>query len=55
MRLPPLEKEDLIHLMPIIKTVSHADKFSIFSTKTVKIAHFTTRFFDYFDHYTSNY
>ena len=55
MGLPSMERPDSVHLMTIIKTVGYENKFSIFSTKTVKIAHFTTRFFSYFDHYTSNY
>ena len=55
MKLPPLERPDLVHLMTIIKIVGDENKFSIFSTKIVKIAHFATRFFDYFDNYTSNY
>ena len=41
-------------LMAPIKTVGHENKFSIFLTKTVKIANFKTRFFDYFEHYAIN-
>ena len=49
MRLPPSERTDMVHLLTIIKMVGHENKFSIFSTKRVKIAHFTTCFFDYSD------
>ena len=34
--------------------IGHEKKFSIFLTKTMKITHFKTCFFDYFDHYALN-
>ena len=54
MGLPPLERPNLISLMTLIKTVGHENKFSIFLTKTMIIAHFNTHFSDYFDHYAPN-
>ena len=54
MGLSPSERPNSIHLMALIKTVGHENKFLMFLTKTMKIAHFKTRFFDYFDHYAIN-
>ena len=42
MGLSPMQRPNLVHLMTPIKTVGHENKFSIFLTKTVKIAHFKT-------------
>ena len=39
-RLPPSQRPNLVHLMALIETVGHENKFSIFSTKTVKNADF---------------
>ena len=54
MGLLPSEWPNLVYLMTPIKMVGHENKFSIFLTKTVKVAHFKKRFLDHLDHYTSN-
>ena len=48
MGLPPLERPDLVHLITIMKTVGHENKFMIFSKKNCENRAFYNTFFRLF-------